>query len=72
ILSNSYRKLSGIYEFADRGSSLDEIAELVGYNKSHVELALRDRSSLEPRVINRLRILYNKEDLNKPYRISIS
>jgi len=63
----TYRIASQVYEAKDLGFKSEEIAELIETKKEMVELALEKRFELEPKIIEGLRILYNRTDIDRPF-----
>ncbi len=65
----TYRLASQIYEAKDAGFTPDEIPELLDASVTVVSYALKQRSTFEVKIIDGLRVLYDKPALDKPYKI---
>jgi len=65
----TYRLASQIYEAQDAGFTSDEIPELLDASVTVVSFVLKERSTFEPKILDGLRVLYDKPELDKPYRI---
>jgi len=68
----SFKKASEIYEAHDIGFKDEEISELFDSRPELVAHALEFRSQIEPKLIEKLKILYNDDSIDKPYKRSLS
>ena len=66
----TYRLTSQIYEAAESGFTREETTELLDIDIRQTNFALIKRSEIEPRLIDKLRPLYNSALINKPYKIN--
>ena len=65
----TYRDASQIYAFNDEfNSSREEISEVIGKSARVVDYAFDNREEIEKVLIKYLKILFPRQDIDKPYR----
>ena len=63
----TYRGASQVYEGGDIGFGQKEIEEVLGLDRRVVSYALKNRTRLEPKIIEALRTIYPDREISKPY-----
>jgi len=66
-----YRTASVVYEevdMCDFGNSRGDVAEIFGIRESSVNYLLENRRRIETKIMSDLRVLYDDETIDKPYK----